>query len=97
MFQQRCPPEREALWQGVCVRSYTYRSLVLGFGPAQRATAVLQWSAAAQRYTVATPAHQPAANAHHLLHHHLDHYLNWYPYICFYYILIYYKMSVEYI
>lgn len=54
---------------------------MLGFGPAQRATAVLQWSAAAQRYTVATPAHQPAANAHHLLHHHLDHYLNWYLYI----------------
>lgn len=77
-MKQRRPPEREALWAGVCVRSYTYRSLVLGFGPAQRATAVLQWSAAAQRYTVATPAHQPAANAHHLLHHHLDHYLNWY-------------------
>ncbi|CAH2099787.1 unnamed protein product [Euphydryas editha] len=76
-FMLRPSQERETLWQGVCVRSYTYRSLVLGFGPAQRATAVLQWSAAAQRYTVATPAHQPAANAHHLLHHHLDHYLNW--------------------
>ncbi|XP_050349696.1 mediator of RNA polymerase II transcription subunit 14 [Nymphalis io] len=76
-FMLRPSQERESLWQGVCIRSYTYRSLVLGFGPAQRATAVLQWSAAAQRYTVATPAHQPAANAHHLLHHHLDHYLNW--------------------
>ncbi|XP_059049158.1 mediator of RNA polymerase II transcription subunit 14 [Achroia grisella] len=76
-FMQRPAQERETLWQGVCIRSYTYRSLVLGFGPSQRATAVLQWSAAAQRYTLATPAHQPAANAHHLLHHHLDHYINW--------------------
>lgn len=50
---------------------------MVGFGVAQRATAVLQWNAATQRYTVATPAHQPAANAHHLLHHHLDHYINW--------------------
>lgn len=70
--------EREALWAGVCIRSYTYRSLVVGWGGALRATAVLQWSAAAARYTVCTPAHQPAANAHHLLHHHLDHYINWY-------------------
>ncbi|XP_038209291.1 mediator of RNA polymerase II transcription subunit 14 [Zerene cesonia] len=76
-FMLRPAQERETLWQGVCIRSYTYRSLVLGFGPGQRATAVLQWSAGSQRYTVATPAHQPAANAHHLLHHHLDHYLNW--------------------
>ncbi|CAH2068775.1 unnamed protein product, partial [Iphiclides podalirius] len=76
-FMLRPSQERETLWQGVCIRSYTYRSLVLGFGAAQRATAVLQWSASAQRYTVATPAHQPAANAHHLLHHHLDHYINW--------------------
>ncbi|CAG4923566.1 unnamed protein product [Colias eurytheme] len=76
-FMLRPAQERETLWQGVCIRSYTYRSLVLGFGPAQRATAVLQWSAGSQRYTVATPAHQPAANAHHLLHHHLDLHLNW--------------------
>ncbi|XP_068628587.1 mediator of RNA polymerase II transcription subunit 14 [Battus philenor] len=76
-FMLRPSQEREMLWQGVCIRSYTYRSLVLGFGVAQRATAVLQWSAATQRYTVATPAHQPAANAHHLLHHHLDNYINW--------------------
>nr|XP_032529352.1 mediator of RNA polymerase II transcription subunit 14 isoform X1 [Danaus plexippus plexippus] len=76
-FMLRPLQERESVWQGVCIRSYTYRSLVLGFGPAHRATAVLQWSATNQRYTVATPAHQPAANAHHLLHHHLDHYLNW--------------------
>ncbi|CAB3237391.1 unnamed protein product [Arctia plantaginis] len=75
-FMLRPAQERETLWQGVCIRSYTYRSLVVGFGAAQRATAVLQWNAATQRYTVATPAHQPAANAHHLLHHHLDHYIN---------------------
>ncbi|KOB65656.1 putative CRSP complex subunit, partial [Operophtera brumata] len=68
--------ERESLWQGICIRSYTYRSLVVGFGGAQRATALLQWSAASHRYTLATPAHQPAANAHHMLHHHLDHYIN---------------------
>ncbi|XP_028175096.1 mediator of RNA polymerase II transcription subunit 14 [Ostrinia furnacalis] len=76
-FMLRPAQERDMMWQGVCIRSYTYRSLVIGFGASQRATAVLQWSAAAQRYTVATPAHQPAANAHHLLHHHLDHYINW--------------------
>ncbi|XP_053601349.1 mediator of RNA polymerase II transcription subunit 14 [Plodia interpunctella] len=76
-FMARPQQERETLWQGVCIRSYTYRSLVLGFGPSQRATAVLQWNAATQRYTVATPAHQPAANAHHLLHHQLDHHINW--------------------
>ncbi|XP_072935893.1 mediator of RNA polymerase II transcription subunit 14 [Epargyreus clarus] len=76
-FTLRPVQEREVLWQGVCIRSYTYRSLVLGFGTAQRATAVLQWSADTQRYTLATPAHQPAANAHHLLHHHLDHFINW--------------------
>ncbi|KAG6452583.1 hypothetical protein O3G_MSEX007707 [Manduca sexta] len=75
-FMQRPAQERENVWQGVCVRSYTYRALVVGTGPAQRATCVVTWSAQAQRYTVATPAHQPAANAHHLLHHHLDHYLN---------------------
>ncbi|KAI8429987.1 hypothetical protein MSG28_000441 [Choristoneura fumiferana] len=75
-FTLRPAQERETLWQGVCIRSYTYRSLVLGWGAGARATAVLQWSAATQRYTVATPAHQPAANAHHLLHHHLDHYIN---------------------
>ncbi|XP_063373551.1 mediator of RNA polymerase II transcription subunit 14 isoform X1 [Cydia amplana] len=76
-FMLRPQHEREQVWQGVCIRSYTYRSLVVGWGAGARATAVLQWSAAAQRYTVATPAHQPAANAHHLLHHHLDHYINW--------------------
>ncbi|XP_041973972.1 mediator of RNA polymerase II transcription subunit 14 isoform X2 [Aricia agestis] len=74
-FMQRPAQERESLWQGVCVRSYTYRSLVVGWGAGARATAALQWGGS--RYTVATPAHQPAANAHHLLHHHLDHYLNW--------------------
>lgn len=68
--------ERETLWQGVCIRSYTYRSLVVGWGVMARATAVVQWSAPAARYTITTPAHQPAANAHHLLHHHLDHYIN---------------------
>lgn len=77
--------ERESLWHGLCIRSYTYRSLVLGFGVAQRATCVLQWAAAAHRYSVATPAHQPAANAHHLLHHHLDNYINWYTlYHCYF-------------
>ncbi|CAH2229902.1 jg24513 [Pararge aegeria aegeria] len=76
-YMLRPSQERETLWQGVCIRSYTYRSLVLGWGAAARATAVLQWNASTQRYTVATPAHQPAANAHHLLHHHLDHYINW--------------------
>ncbi|XP_050673487.1 mediator of RNA polymerase II transcription subunit 14 [Leptidea sinapis] len=75
-FMLRPVQERETLWQGVCIRSYTYRSLVVGFGSGQRATAVLQWSAATHRYTLATPAHQPAANAHHLLHHHLDAYIN---------------------
>ncbi|KAF9799341.1 hypothetical protein SFRURICE_000849 [Spodoptera frugiperda] len=75
-FMLRPAQERETLWSGVCIRSYTYRSLVVGFGPLGRATAVLQWHAATQRYTLATPAHQPAANAHHLLHHHLDHYIN---------------------
>ncbi|XP_045529782.1 mediator of RNA polymerase II transcription subunit 14 [Pieris brassicae] len=76
-YMLRPVQERESLWHGICIRSYTYRSLVLGFGPGQRATAVLQWNAPTQRYTVATPAHQPAANAHHLLHHHLEHYVNW--------------------
>ncbi|XP_045542671.1 mediator of RNA polymerase II transcription subunit 14 [Papilio machaon] len=76
-FMLRPAQERETLWHGICIRSYTYRSLVLGFGVAQRATCVLQWAAGAHRYTVATPAHQPAANAHHLLHHHLDNYINW--------------------
>ncbi|CAH1643386.1 unnamed protein product [Spodoptera littoralis] len=75
-FMLRPAQERETLWAGVCVRSYTYRSLVVGVGPLGRATAVLQWHAASQRYSLATPAHQPAANAHHLLHHHLDHYIN---------------------
>ncbi|CAH0698959.1 unnamed protein product [Spodoptera exigua] len=75
-FMLRPAQERETLWSGVCIRSYTYRSLVVGFGPLGRATAVLQWHAGSQRYTLATPAHQPAANAHHLLHHHLDHYIN---------------------
>ncbi|CAK1548460.1 unnamed protein product [Leptosia nina] len=76
-FMLRPAQERETLWQGVGIRSYTYRSLVLGFGPGQRATAVLQWNAPTQRYTVATPAHQHAANAHHLMHHHLENYINW--------------------
>ncbi|KAJ2946324.1 hypothetical protein O0L34_g12361 [Tuta absoluta] len=76
-YTRRPAHERSTLWQGVCIRSYTYRSLVIGFGPSQRATAVLQWNAGTQRYTIATPAHQPAANAHHAANHHLDHYLNW--------------------
>ncbi|CAG9108193.1 unnamed protein product [Plutella xylostella] len=76
-FMQRPRQERETLWAGICIRSYTYRTLVIGFGAGQRATAVIQWSATTQRYRVATPAHQPANNAHHVIHHHLDHYLNW--------------------
>lgn len=74
-FMLRPVQERESLWQGVCVRSYTYRSLVVGFGGG-RATCAVQWSPALRRYAVATPAHQPANNAHHLLHHHLDQYIN---------------------
>lgn len=76
-YLQRPRAERESIWTGVCIRSYTYRSLVLGFGPAQRATAVIQWNMSTERYSIATPAHQPASNAHHMLHHHLEHYINW--------------------
>ncbi|KAJ0181263.1 hypothetical protein K1T71_003348 [Dendrolimus kikuchii] len=75
-FMLRPAQERESLWQGVCVRSYTYRSLVVGFGGGGRATCSVHWAPATRRYALATPAHQPANNAHHLLHHHLDHYLN---------------------